>query len=358
MKDIKEILLVGGMIFGSIAGAGFASGKEVWFYFAQFGWICYPLIIVTGILFFLVAFVCLEFGKKFAIYSVQDMNSLLFKKASFWAELLFAMSNLVLLASMFAGADSLLGINFDNVYRLGGVITAVLTVIVVWLGFDKIVKVNCIIVPAMIIVVALTFFYCMAGMPAISLPVVTDDWNVLFAILNCLTFVSSNIYFAGFIFAKLGKAHSTRTNLLGSMLGAIFMVICVLGMVTTIYLNPYSSMSDMPLIYIATEVSSVFGVITQVVVWLGIFTTAVTLLYAIGNWLREYFGHYHLVTIIASILALGLAGMGFSNIINYFYPLLGGLGAIFVIIMCIATYRNPKKKLKDVEQGNIRRLSG
>jgi len=360
MKNIKEVFLVGGMIFGSIAGAGFASGKEVWYYFAQFGWICYPIIIITGILFFIFTFICLEFGKKFAIYTVQDMNSLLFHRASFFAEILFAFSNLILLASMFAGADSLVGISFDNTYRLGSVATAIITILIVWLGFDKIVKINCIIVPSMIGVVGLTFLFCMAGMPALSLPVVSDDWNFLFAILNCLMFVASNIYFAGFIFARLGKEHTTKTNLLGSILGSAFMVICLLGMVTTIYLNPYSSMSDMPLIYIANSVSGVFGVITQVVVWIGIVTTAVTLLYAISNWLLMFWKHYQMITMLVSLCSLIISGLGFSSIINYFYPVLGSMGVIFVIIMCIVMKKPNKyncKKIKGTNKNEIKNSS-
>ena len=47
--SVKQSLLVGAVMFGSIVGAGFASGKEVWFYFAQFGWVCFPLIALAGL---------------------------------------------------------------------------------------------------------------------------------------------------------------------------------------------------------------------------------------------------------------------------------------------------------------------
>jgi len=111
-------------------------------------------------------------------------------------------------------------------------------------------------------------------------------------------------------------------------------------MVTTIYANPYSSMTDMPIIAIANNISSVFGIITQIVVWLGIFTTATTLLYTIANWIGGYFGHYHLICIIIGILASLLSGFGFSNIITYFYPILGFIGSVFVIFLCLTIPKN------------------
>jgi len=332
--------LVAGTIFGSIAGAGFASGKEIWFYFASFGWICYPLIIVAGILFFALSFACLQFGKKFGIASVKSMNQSLFGKLSFVAEIVFVFANLILLGSMLAGADSLFNMSNLTPFRLGGVVTCILAILVVWLGFDKLIKINCIIVPAMLIVVLTTFIYCTSSIPSMSIPAVSTPGNFWLALINTISFVTSNLYFAGFIFARLGLNHNTKSNLIGSILGSVFMVVCVLGMVTTIYANPYSSMTDMPIIAIANNISSVFGIITQIVVWLGIFTTATTLLYTIANWIGGYFGHYHLICIIIGILASLLSGFGFSNIITYFYPILGFIGSVFVIFLCLTIPKN------------------
>ena len=152
------------MIFGSIAGAGFASGKEIWFYFAGYGWICYPLVILTGVIFFLLSFLCLQFGKKFGIATVQNMNNTLFGKFAIVAEIIFVFANIILLGSMLAGADSLFNMSNITTFRIGGVLTAILAILVVWLGFTQLVKINCVIVPAMLIVVLTTFFYCMPMM--------------------------------------------------------------------------------------------------------------------------------------------------------------------------------------------------
>ena len=340
--SIKEVFLVGGFVYASIAGAGFASGKEIWFYFAGFGWICYPLIIVAGILFFLLSFMCLQFGKKFGISSVSGMNNAVFGKFAFVAELMFIFCNLILLGSMLAGADSLFNMSSLTTFRLGGVVTCILAILVVWLGFNKLVKINCVIVPALLIVVLITFLYCTSSIPTLSIPVVSTPGNFWLSLLSSISFVTSNLYFSGFIFAKLGVNHSTKTNLLGCALGSIFMVITILGIVTTIYANPYASMSDMPIITIANNISTIFGVITEIVVWLGIFTTATTLMYTIANWFGEYFGNYHLICILIGIVALLFSGVGFSNIINFFYPILGLIGAIFVTFMSLKFYRSSK----------------
>ena len=353
--SIKNVLLVGSFIYASIAGAGFASGKEIWFYFAGFGWICYPLIIVAGILFFVLSFMCLQFGKKFGSMSVTAFNNTIFGKFSFVAELIFAFSNLVLLGSMLAGADSLFNMSSVTTFRFGGVLTCILTIIVVWLGFNKLVKINCIIVPALLVVVLITFLYCTSSFPTFSIPVVSTPGNFWFSLLSSVSFVTSNLYFSGFIFAKLGVSNSTKTNLLGCILGSVFMVITILGIVTTIYANPYSSMSDMPIITIANNISTTFGIITQIMVWLGVFTTATTLMYTIANWFSAYFGNYQLICIIIGIIALLFSGVGFGNIINYFYPILGAVGAVFLLFMALTMRKKYAKNEVDyVPQFNKR----
>lgn len=345
------------MIFSSIAGAGFASGKEIWFYFAGYGWICYPLIIVTGILFFLVAFMCLQFGKKFGTMSVQDMNNKMFGKFGFVAEIVFVCCNLILLGSMFAGADSLFNMSSITTFRFGGVITCILTILVVWLGFNKLVKINCIIVPGLLIVVLITFLYCTSAIPTLTIPVVSTSGNFWLSLISSISFVTSNLYFSGFILARLGVSYDKKTNLIGSILASVCMVIVLLGVVTTIYANPYSSMSDMPIITIANNISTIFGVIAQIVVWLSVFTTATTLMYSIANWFASYFGNYQTICIVVGIIALILSGVGFSNIISYVYPVLGVVGTIFVVIMSIRVGESSNKKISYEVNDFVRKQS-
>ncbi len=341
---LGQSLVVGAVMFGSVVGAGFASGKEVWFYFAQFGWVCFPLIILAGLLLFALGYQFLEFGKRNGIESVQQMNSKLFGKWGNVGEIIFIISNIILLSAMFAGANSLFDIVLDtNFYRYASVLTAVISIFVSWLGFSKMVKVNILVVPFLVAVITVSFIYCLTNSNGFVVPLVDGTDRLLSAIFFCVLYVCSNLYFAGFIFARLGREHSSKANLVGSLIGAGFMVLCLLGMVVSIYLNPYSSMSDMPLVYIAKSVSNTFGTGTLLVVWLGILTTSVSLIYTISIWLQKYVKSYKIATVFVSIVCLLISGLGFGLIVSYCYPVMGFFGIVFMLRMIFYEKKLRKK---------------
>lgn len=341
--DIKLGVLGGCMIFATIIGAGFASGKEVWYYFARYGNVSYPVVLLMGLLFFILCFLCLQFGKNFEITAVKQMNKVLFNKFSFFAELILCVSNFILLATMFAGADSLFFESFGkNIYRFGGIITAIVSIVVVWLGFRRLIKINLVIVPGMIVVVLMVLFNCLIKKQPFEIIESTINHNLLYAILNSISFISSNLFFAGFIIAKLGKSGETKPNLIASFLGTLFMIICIFGMLTILYCNPGSFAYDMPLVHVAGNQSILLGIIARIVVWLGIVTTAISLLYQITNWFQSYFGKNKIISIIICLFAVIFSNIGFSKMIDYFYPLLGIFGFIFLILMSRRMAENSK----------------
>lgn len=332
--NITTGLLSGCMIFATIIGAGFASGKEVWYYFARYGGVSYPIVFLMGIIFFVLCFVCLEFGKKFEITAVKQMNSVLFLRFSFIAEMILCLSNFVLLGTMFAGADSLFFESFGaSFYRFGGILTAVISIIVVWLGFKRLLRINLVIVPAMIVVVLFVLLNCFVEGNDFEIVHSTVNHNIFFAFLNSISFIVSNLFFAGFIIAKLGYASTTKNNLIASFLGTFFMVVCIFSMLTILYFNSGSFVYDMPLVHVASQQNNVLGFFARIVVWLGIVTTAISLLYQIVNWFESYFGKHKIICIIVCIVAILFSNIGFSKMIDYFYPILGFLGFVFMILM-------------------------
>lgn len=333
-SDVKTGFLSGCAVFATIVGAGFASGKEVWYYFAQYGGVCYPIIILMGCLFFVLCVVCLQFGKTFQISTVKQMNYVLYRKFSFIAEIVLCLSNFILLSTMLAGADSLFNESFGNLgFRFGAIIAAVFSVVVVWLGFKKLLKINIVIVPIMIFLVLFVIINCVLNGLHFEIAISNIKHNLIYALLNTISFIVSNLFFAGFIIAKIGKDGTTKSNVFASLFGTVFMVLCILCLVSAIYYYPLSQTYDMPLVFIATQQNFVLGIVAKVVVWLGITTTAITLLYQISNWLQSYFGKSKLISVVISLVAIIFSALGFNSLINHFYPILGILGFIFMIFV-------------------------
>ena len=330
-------------MFGTLVGVGFASGKEIWFYFARFGNIAFFMILLTGILFCFISYLFFSFGKRFQIESVQQWNRLIFGKFSIVGEGVLVLSNLVLLASMFAGADSLFAIIIPDIpYRLASIITGLITFAVVCLGFNGIKKANAIITPLLLIVVTIIVVVTFAsGGSPFSTQAFTAE-NGVWGLIYSLLFVSSNMFFSGFIFARMGKEYSSKEVLGGSIIGSSFLVLSLLGITFTLFANPTLISSDMPLVTIAYSLNNFFAYFILIIVWLGLLTTAFTLLYTVTNWLRTFFGKSIFAILLSTIIALVMSGVGFSSFVQYVYPANGILGVIFIIMVAVVQIKNNK----------------
>lgn len=332
-------------MFGTLVGAGFASGKEIWYYFGQFGNIAYLMILLTGLLFLGASYLFFKFGRDFQIKTVQECNTALFGKFSAISEIVLVFSNLVLLASMFAGADSLFGIIVPNLpYRIAGVVTAVLTFVVVCFGFKGITKTNMLIVPMLLLVVFVVLVSGFATGGSVKYSTNLQTLEIFKSLGFALLFVGSNMFFSGFIFARMGKDYSNKEILGGSIFGTVFLILGMLGITMALFANPTMTSSDMPIVAISASLNSVFGFVVLGIVWLGLITTAFALLYTISNWLKAYFGKSNLVTLLATILALLMSGIGFSSFVQIVYPLMGIFGFVYVISVFVCLKRAKKGK--------------
>ena len=347
-------ILIASVLFGTLVGAGFASGKETWYYFASFGTMGYISIGVAAITFFLCALLFMNFGRKMGVSSVQDMNKAMFGKGAILGEFALVFCNLILLASMFAGANSLFEIVVsDSIYRYASVATAIITLLIVCFGFKGITKVNLIVVPLMLAVLVVVF--C----ASISHPQTYFEVNnftlinVVESLVYCILFISSNMFFAGFIFAKLGKDYSKSETVGGSLIGALFLTLSLVAMAVTLNLNPQWTTSDMPLVAIAGTMGNAFSIFVLIVVWIGLLTTAVALLYTVTNWLKTYFGGTFFAALTATLLAMVMSGFGFASFVAYVYPVFGIVGLIYIAILAKANNKKVIKTEKEPETTQI-----
>ena len=333
-KTLKNSFLIGLMMFGTLVGAGFASGKEIWFYFARFGGVCYVMIFLTCVLFFLFSLLFFKFGKKFNITTVQKCNKVLFKKTSFLFEILFVFSNIILLSSMFAGADSLFKVFIPTLsYRVFGVLTALITILIVLTGFKGVKKTNVVVVPLLIIVVItiliFSFFNCE------KLNFCFEQNQIKSSLFYSVLYVGSNMFFAGFIFAKMGSEHTPKEVFWGSVIGSVLLFLSLLAICLILFLNPMSVSSDMPVVYVSATFNTALSIVVLVVVWLGLLTTAFALLFSISSWLETYFGEKAYMCLLSCIIALSLSGIGFAQFVKIVYPSMSIFGFLYIIMIIL-----------------------
>lgn len=338
--NFLNMAFVGLQLFGTLVGAGFASGKEIWVYFARFGNFSFVSVILVCVLFFFSCFLFFSFGKNFSISSVQQCTNLAFGKGALVCELLLVLSNLVLLSSMFAGADSLFEIVVPNFpYHLAGVVSAIITLVVVCFGFRGITKTNVFIVPLLILMIVCVLIASSAHGNTLTFFSGFNSQKTGMGLLYGLLFLGSNMFFSGFVFARMGKEFKKCEILGGTILGCFLLLVALVLVLVLLFSHPTAITSNMPVVEIALSLNLWLAIFSLVVIWLGLITTAFALLYTISNWLKTYFGNPVLMTALASVVSLLLSGLGFNLFVKYIYPFMGIFGFVFMFFVLLAKIR-------------------
>ena len=94
---MKKVWTTVFLLFGTIVGSGFSSGKEILVFFSRFGELSYLYIVIACVLFFLLFYLFLSKGK-FVIEKLEKLKIV---------NMILIFISIVFTASMFAGLKSL-----------------------------------------------------------------------------------------------------------------------------------------------------------------------------------------------------------------------------------------------------------
>lgn len=277
-------------------GAGFASGREISLYFASTS----PLSPLLGGLFCGVfCFVFVELGR----LSNGDILSFSFKKISKIVLFLIKLSNLIIFCAMLAGCEYII----KKLYGINGgtVISAVLVLICIYLGVEKIKILNTLIVPLLIVMIGVIY---LKAKPEI-LPFQS------FSLLSPILYACMNILSGGYLVSTLAKGLKPSDSLNISLIVATI----ISTMLVLIYLLIQNTFNmPMPLLFTATAIN--LGKIGCYVLYLAVFTTLAGSLYIIvKNDIRK--------AMVITCIGLVVSCFGFQTITDMLYPIIGYFGA-------------------------------
>ena len=310
--------------FGAIVGAGFASGKEIWLYFARFGWIAYPILVISGVLFaFLIKFL-LDLGKTNKIDSFTQMNKLVFKKYSWIGDIFFVISNIILLAAMFAGSGAIGKIILPQNAELFKISLIFLSLIISLFNFKKLMKLNALIVPLLLIMIIGAFLF--SPISSINFPIKMSLMPPIYALI----YLCANVYLISFILLKLGftyQKNHTKASIICACLFIIFSIIISLSL----HLNLSFCDFEMPLLAILSSLSDLFKIFASLVIAFSILTSAINIIFALSNWLTIFVKSRFICNLFLCLIGLILSNFGFTFIVNYLYFTIGIFGLVFIL---------------------------
>lgn len=336
---------------GTIIGAGFASGQEIFQFFVRFGSKGLYGLILTTILFIVYGYIIMTIGRKLNAHSYS--NIIKFSTGKYIGTVMDLMVSFFLfgaLTVMIAGTGALLNQQFNLSYTTGNLIMMVLAIITVSRGIDGIIHSMRFIVPVLLIAVVV--------ISSISITKNTPDFNQIMIFENndliknwwmaAILYTSYNIIIAIAILGALGtKVNHMRTLRRGAFLGGLGIGIGSIMIFLTLFANAQElKIIEIPMVYVAGKVSiKIQGIYTGVLL-IAIFTTAVSSLFGTVKRITEYSyfrNKENIMVVGTAIVAFFLSRIGFTNLVKYLYAIEGYAGIVLLVGMAFGMVKLKRK---------------
>ena len=345
-----KVFKIAFIIIGAKIGAGFASGKEIFEYFAKFGIKSLFFIPVLFFLFYFFTYTLLTFGSKLKKNNLKDANNLLIKsikirKKNFNIfDIFMFVTFLILSAAMFTGLVTLFQIYFPICSKwLMYVIVLILTFVMIKISFKTISSISYFIVPMIVIFIIInatftftpnSFTTSLGFANIITLPILT------------ILYATQNTFLASFVIIKAGANLSPfERKKVSLIVSGVLCSLLTIGVLCFLF-NPSLCHSSMPFAEISKEINPIYSYIFGFIIFSSILTTYATTITS----LKEYFKNnqkYSEYIMLALISFLSL--IDFSHIIKYLYPIIGMFGFVYIYKAYITSNLSFKSFFKNTD---------
>ncbi|WP_296646899.1 YkvI family membrane protein [Romboutsia sp. 13368] len=350
-SDIKEIFTLAGTYISVCIGSGFATGQEIMQFFSAHGMISIlSNIICMGIMSYCGASL-LKIGNKARLRSSSDIFTYLCGKHignlfKIFMPIFFFCSFIVMLSGAGASINQYYGISKN----LGSMILAIITLVSVLLGINKVISILGNIGP-MIAMISIgvgivTIFRNIDSLHmaneiigTLNMNKAVDNWWITGIVYSGLNLIIATPFLAG-----VGATASNKKNCIwgGVIGGIVFMVAAMtlnLGIMSDIQ-NTY--ITEIPTLYMAKNIGPVVGMMFSLMLIAGIYTTAVPLLWSVcDSFSEEKTNKFTFIAVACTFIGFIASRLPFSMLVNIIYPLSGLFGIIIIISIFIRNIVKP-----------------
>ena len=326
---------------GTVVGAGFASGQEIWTFFVRFGWAGFFGLALSGALFALAGLRALALGACFGPRATQFQA--LAAIAGSWAPLLdlvLLVFLIVLSGVMLAGAGAMAG-QYSGPAWVGILLTASLALLVIRADVPGLTAANEVVVPILVLA-TISLALASLGAPGTSRPgTYPPSWGWPLA---ALLYASYNTALALPVLSAMGAAEvDAAVRRAGALWGA-FGLFFVGGLVAASLLRQpdLAARSEVPMAAIAGRIAKPFAWLYGAVLWAELFTTLVADSYGAAVRLGQLFGGSRTLWAgITMILGMLLSRLGFARLVRTAYP---AFGLVSLVILAGLIAPGPRRE--------------
>lgn len=328
---------------GSIIGAGFASGREIWQYFGVFGKMGIIGLLLAGCLFIIFGIMLVYIGRKI---NSNDMGKVILpfenKTAASALGYVLAVVIFVPLVTMSAAGGAFVSQQFGIHRAIGGFAIVVMVILTVLGNFERISRVFNWLMPILVFVVA-------GGSLYIILFHTSNNSTDYFAkpsplapnwYLSALVYLAYNFIGTIPMMSKAGmQGYNMKTVIRGAALGGFILFMMALSLNLALTKDPeFADSLDLPMLGMVGRVSHVFNFIYSLVLFFAIYSAATSTFYGVTTKIKD--GKYkNWIIIVLAIIGFFLGLAGFRQIVAIVFPVIGIIGFLIIFMIIINFFR-------------------
>lgn len=334
MKNINKVLMV---IIGTLIGAGFASGREIYLFFMKYGKLGQIGIIISGIFTGIIIYLVLKKVKEKQIqnYSdlLQDINPKN-KKINKYINLIVNSFLLISFYIMIAGFSAYM----EQAYKIPTYFSSTFFVIICYIVFQKslqgMMKINSYLVPFLLLLI---LYLGVKNIPYLieSKATVEIQTNQKGFFISSLLYASYNSIILIPVLVTMKDYIKTQKQIkLISIFSGLLMVVLSFSIYGLLLKGQFFIEDiELPLLEITKEFGSIFQYIYGFVIIVSIFTSAISTGYSFLENVSKDKKMYKRNLILISIIGVLISNIGFSNLVQILYPVFGVLGLVQIILL-------------------------
>lgn len=342
------------MYIGTIMGAGFASGREIWQFFGVFGNKGIIGVILVGLFFVIIgvmtSFIALRLNtNNMGRVIVPAGNEKLVVFVSyFMAVILFSV-----MINMTSAGGALLDQEFGLNRAYGGAVIAILVIATLIGGFERVSHVFKYLMPILVIVVTILCISVIFSDISTSTNIDVDIKPSPLAknfMISPLIYISYNVLALIPIVATAAiNAKSKKQAIFGTALGGVFLGILAFILDFAMLKDaPFSHSMPMPMLAYSARLNPLLHIAYAFVLVFAIYASATGNFYGVTTKLRHN-KYLNIKIIVLVLIAYAIGLVGFENVVKYMFPVEGflGFGIIILLIINFIQVLRVKKTTKD-----------
>ncbi len=337
-KQWISVFQVAAVYVGTVIGAGFATGKEIYEFFTRYGFYGLLGIMIAGYIFIRLGRKMMVLALKHDLKNYMEFNAWLFgHRLAFFINTIFLIMLIGVTGVMMSGAGGLFEEQLGFSKMGGMVFTAFLAVVVMSWGIHGLLSINTFVVPAMVMFNFILMVISLFTMKGVGHLMNMPDMVSLKTFLSPFSYTAFNLALTQAVLVPLAtEIGDEKLIKRGANLGGILLAIVLLS--CHISLSSISGVGEfnIPTAYVMKTIAPFLYGLYLFIIFGEIFTSLIGNAFGLERQLKKVTGlpSWSLYVGILSFCLL-IGQFDYGPLISYLYPLFGYISLTFLVLLMV-----------------------